>query len=145
MNRTVKLLLIALAGVTLFSATANAKSSTVTYKGKATNLAGDFSYGKASAKVKSSKLTYIRLDSVSASCGYGTILRLQIYDAKSKLMKITEGSNKVKKGKVKMSFKPDPELDATIKLDLKVSKSKVTGTVSESGVCSADAKVSLKK
>lgn len=145
MNRTLKLLLIALASITLFSATASAKSSTVTYKGKATNLAGDFNYGKASAKVKSSKLTYIKLDSVPASCGYGSMLRIQVYDSSSKVMKITEGSNKVKNGKVRMSFKPDPELDATIKLDLKVTKSKVTGTVSETGVCSADAKVSLKK
>lgn len=145
MNRSVKIFLIALAALTLLTSVASAKSSTVTYKGKATNLAGDFNYGKASAKVKASKLTYIKLDSVSASCGYGTILRLQIYDAKSKTMKITEGSNKVKNGNVKMSFKPDPELDATIKLDLKVSRSKVTGTVSETGVCSADAKVNLKK
>lgn len=144
-RRSFEILLIAVASLALLAATASAKAKTVTYKGKATNVAGDFEYGKASAKVKSSKLTYIKLDTVSASCGYGTILRLQLYDAKSKTMKITEGSNKVKNGKVRMSFKPDPELDATIKLDLKVSKSKVTGTVEESGVCTAAAKVSLKK
>lgn len=144
-RRSLEFILVAIAGLAMLTSTANAKAKTVTYKGKATNLAGDFNYGKASAKVKSSKLTYIKLDSVPASCGYGSMLRIQVYDSSSKVMKITEGSNKVKNGKVRMSFKPDPELDATIKLDLKVTKSKVTGTVSETGVCSADAKVSLKK
>lgn len=145
MNRYLKTFLLALSALTLLASAATAKSSSVTYKGKATNVAGDFNYGPAKAKVKSSKLTYLKLDTVPASCGYSSLLRVQIYDSASKTMKITKGSNKVKNGKVKMSFKPDPELDATIALDLKVSGSKVTGTVDESGVCTASAKVSLKK
>jgi hypothetical protein len=145
MNRHFKIFLIALSAVALLVSSATAKSSSVTYKGKATNIAGDFNYGPAKATVKSSKLTYLKLDSVSASCGYGTILRVQIYNATSKDMKITKGSNKVKNGKVKMTFRPDPELEADIALDLKVTSSKVTGTVKESGVCTAEAKVSLKK
>ncbi|MBJ7457804.1 MAG: hypothetical protein JHD02_01315 [Thermoleophilaceae bacterium] len=143
-RRGLELLLILLALV-LFASTAEAASKTVTYKGKATAINSDFSYGAAKAKVRSSKLSYLKLDSVSASCGYSTILRVQVYDAASKVMKITKGSNKVKNGKVKMSFMPDPDLDATIELDLKVSSSKVTGTVKESGVCTASAKVNLRR
>lgn len=120
---------------------AQSAAATRVYKGKATSLAGDFKYGKVVAKVKGSKLTHLKVEAVTSACYSGTILRTHVYNANDKTMKVLEGSNRVKSGKLHLIFQPDPTVEDMITLDLKVSSSKVTGTSTEEGVCAGAAKL----
>ncbi len=124
---------------------AGAAAATRVYKGKATNLAGDFKYGKVLAKVKGSKLTQLKVEAVTSTCYSGTILRTHVYNSSDKTMQVLEGSNRVKSGKLHLIFKPDPTVEDMITLDLKVGSRKVTGTSVEEGVCAGAAKLKAKR
>lgn len=143
MSRRLASVLLALFAFAAMTGVAVAKSTT--YKGQATNEKGDFNYGKVKGTVKDGKLTSLKVESVTSSCGSIILLRTYIYSSKDKTGKIVGGSNKVKKGKVVFNFKPVPDTDDTLLVDLKVSKSKLSGTVAEVGVCVGKAKLSAKK
>jgi hypothetical protein len=143
-----KLLVLALVAVaaTVVSSPAGAATKVLTYKGKATNAAKDFNYGKVIVKRQGSKVTYVEIQSVTSSCTTGSILRTLVYSAKSKDHKVTSGSNKIKGGKFAIKFLPVSDIeDDEITMSIKFSGSKATGSFSEEGLCNNEGVFSAKR
>ena len=145
--RKLTLLAAALAAVAaLVAAPAGAATKTLTYKGKATNVAKDFNYGKVTVKRQGNKVTYVEIEAVTSSCTTGSILRTLVYSAKSKDHKITSGSNKIKGGKFAIKFLPVSDIDDDeITMSIKFSGSRATGSFSEEGLCNNEGVFSAKR
>lgn len=131
----------------VLATTATAFAASSTYTGTATNTKGDFKYGKVTVKRSGSKVTRVEIKSVTASCSFGSGLRVIVFNPKDKGQSIVGGSGKIKSsGKMVVTFRPDKTVeDQLTSLSLKFSGSKVTGTFSEVGPCTDKGKFTAKK
>jgi hypothetical protein len=116
------------------------------YKGKAESVAGDFDYGPVSVKRKGSRVLRVKIEAVTATCPFGTTNRTIVFNPKDSAIKILSGSNKIKGGKMSVTFLPDKTVeDQKTTLSLKFKGTKVTGKFSETDICVDEGKLSAKR
>lgn len=115
-------------------APATAGSAAKTYTGKATSLDTTFKYGKVTVKTKGSKVTQVKIESVTTT-GCGGFMTV-IFSPATKGTKILKGSATIKGGKLNVTYLPDATVEdqqTTIKATFKGSK--VTGTFASEELC----------
>ncbi len=118
----------------------------LTYKGKAKSLAGDFNYGPVTVKRKGSRVTRVKIEAVTATCPFGTTNRTIVFNPKDSGIKILSGSNKIRGGKMSVTYLPDETVEdqrTTLKLTFKGSR--VTGRFSETDICVDKGKFTAKR
>jgi hypothetical protein len=121
-------------------------AGTLTYKGKAKSLAGDFTYGPATVKRKGSRVSRVKIEAVTATCPFGTTNRTIVFNPKDSAIRIVSGSSKIKSGKMSVVFLPDKTVeDQKTTLRLKFKGRKVTGRFSETDICVDEGKFSAKR
>ncbi len=137
-----RIVLPALAFCTLLAAPALA--ATTTFKGKATNLAGDFKYGKVTVKVAGNKVKRIEIESVTTT-GCGGFMTVVFADGYAG-SKIIKGSNRIKNGRFSFTYQPttDVEDQATLYKG-RISGSRVTGTFESGDLCVNEGRFSAKR
>jgi hypothetical protein len=134
-----------LAAVALVPAVGEAAKS-LTYKGRAKSLAGDFEYGPVTVKRKGSRVSRVKIEAVTATCPFGTTNRTIVFNPKDSGIKILSGSNKIKRGKMSVRYLPDKTVeDQKTTLKLKFKGKKVTGRFSETDICVDKGKFSAKR
>jgi hypothetical protein len=128
----VRTVLLTLATAALLAAPAYA--ATATYKGRATNMDGDFKYGAVTVKVANGRVKRIEIKSVTTT-GCGGFMNV-IYSAGYEGSKIIKGSNRIRDGRFNFTYQPttDVEDQATVYKG-RVSGSKVTGTFESGDLC----------
>lgn len=145
MRRTSLTVLAVLVAVAAVPAVGEA-ARTLTYKGKAKSLAGDFAYGPVTVKRKGSRVSRVKIEAVTATCPFGTTNRTIVFNPKDSAMRIVSGSSKIKRGKMSVTYLPDETVeDQKTTLNLKFKGQKVTGRFSETEICVDEGKFSAKR
>ncbi len=131
MRRPIVLALLALLAV---PTTVGAAGPAGTYKGRATSMDRDFKYGKVTMKVRGSKVTNLKIESVTTT-GCGGFMNV-IFAPNDPETQIVEGSARIRNGRLKVKYRPvrDVEDQATT-IDARVSGGKVTGTFRSGDLC----------
>jgi hypothetical protein len=139
---TVVALLVAVAALPA----AGESATSQTYKGKAESLKDDFAYGPVTVKRRGSRVTRVKIAAVTATCPYGTTNRTIVFNPKDAGIRVLAGSNKIKSGKMSVTYLPDETVeDQKTTLKLKFKGSKVTGRFSETDICVDEGKFSAKR
>ena len=135
MRRT-HLAVLALLVAALAPTTAGGAPTTITYKGKAKSLAGDFEYGDVTIKRKGSRVTRVKIEAVTATCPFGTTNRTIVFNPKDPAIQILTGSNKIRGGRMGVTYLPDKTVeDQKTTLRVKFRANRATGTFSETDIC----------
>jgi hypothetical protein len=131
MRRPIVLALLALLAV---PTTVGAAGPAGTYKGRATSMDRDFKYGKVTMKVRGSKVTNLKIESVTTT-GCGGFMNV-IFAPNDPETQIVEGSARIRNGRLKVKYRPvrDVEDQATT-INARVSGGKVTGTFRSGDLC----------
>jgi len=123
---------------------APALAATTTYKGSATNLAGDFKYGKVTVKVSGNRVKRIEIQSVTTT-GCGGFMTV-IYADGYKGSKIVKGSNKIRNGRFSFTYKPTTDVeDQVTEYKGKITKSRATGTFKSHDLCVNEGRFTAKR
>jgi hypothetical protein len=144
-RRTLVAVLAVLVAVAALPAVGEA-AKTLTYKGKAKSLVGDFEYGPVTVKRKGSRVRRVKIEAVTATCPFGTTNRTIVFNPKDSGIKILSGSSKIKRGRMAVTYLPDKTVERQqTKLKLKFKGRKVTGRFSETSTCVDKGKFSAKR
>jgi hypothetical protein len=145
MRRTSLTVIAALAAVAAVPTVGDA-AGTLTYKGKARSLAGDFDYGPVTVKRKGSRVLRVKVEAVTATCPFGTTNRTIVFNPKDSAIRIISGSNRIKGDKMSVTYLPDEIVeDQKTTLNLKFKGGRVTGRFSETDICVDKGKFSAKR
>ena len=119
-------------------------ASTQTFKGRATSTDKSFKYGKVTVKRKGSKVTSVKIESVTTT-GCGGFMTL-VFTPSDKDLQIVSGSARIKDGKLSVKYRPDRSVDdQTTTLKAKFKGSSVSGTFSSGSLCVNKGRFSAKR
>ncbi|HEX8122921.1 MAG TPA: hypothetical protein VF549_16840 [Solirubrobacteraceae bacterium] len=142
MPRTRTALALALALTLLVPATVGAAGPAGTYKGRATSVDRDFKYGKVTMKVKGSKVTMLKIESVTTT-GCGGFMTVVFAPSSAQ---ITKGSAQIKGGKLSVTYRPEPSVeDQTTTIKATVKGGKATGTFKSGDLCVNEGRFTAKR
>jgi hypothetical protein len=115
------------------------------YTGKATNLAGDFKYGKVTVKVAKNKVTYLEIEAVTTS-GCGGFMDV-VFAPKDPETQIIGGSAKIgANGGFKVKYRPVRSIeDQHTTIKARFSGGKVRGTFASTDLCVNEGRFSAKR
>ncbi len=127
-------IVIALLALLALPTTVGAAGPAGTYKGRATSMDRDFKYGKVTMKVRGSKVTNLKIESVTTT-GCGGFMNV-IFAPNDPETQIVEGSARIRNGRLKVKYRPVRSIeDQTTTINARVSGGRVTGTFSSGGLC----------
>jgi hypothetical protein len=105
---------------------------TVTYKGQAKSLKGDFRYGKVRFVVRDSRVRRVTIESVTTT-GCGGFMTLVFAPSSAK---IVSGSTRIRGGRFSVKYRPEPSVeDQTTTIKARVRGRTVTGTFASGTLC----------
>lgn len=137
------------AALTLIAATAAAAPALAaswdgTYKGKATNLAGDFNYGKVLVKVKSNKVTYLEIEGVTTS-GCGGYMNV-VFAPNDPETQIIGGSPRIRDGRMTVKYRPVRDIEEQdTYIDARFKGNRVTGKFESLGYCENEGRFTARR
>lgn len=115
-----------------------------TYRGKATNLKGDFKYGKVIFKVKNNRVTYAEIEGVTTD-GCGGYMDL-VFAPKDPETQIIGGSAAIKGGKFTVKYRPVRDIeDQDTFINATFKGGKVTGKFQSLGLCQNEGRFTAKR
>jgi hypothetical protein len=119
---------------------------TLTYKGKAKSLVGDFEYGKVTVKRKGSRVTRVKIEAVTATCPFGTTNRTIVFNPRDRGIRILRGSSRIRRGRMSVTYLPDETVERQqTKLRLRFKGRRVSGRFSEKTTCVDKGKFSARR
>lgn len=133
-------IVLAVAIVAIASIPAFAAGWAGTYKGRATNLDGDFRYGKVTVKVNNkNKVTYLEIESVTTTgCGGNMTVVFAPNDPETQII---GGSAKIKDGRFTVKYRPVRDIeDQDTFISARFKGNKVTGKFQSLGYCENEGK-----
>lgn len=102
------------------------------WEGRATNLKGDFKYGKVTFTVSGSRIKNLQIEAVTTSgCGG--------------FKNVIVPSVKIRKTRFSASYRPIPGIDDIVRVSGTISNGKARGTFSEGPLCVNAGKFSAKR
>jgi hypothetical protein len=108
----------------------------VTYNGTATGLDGKFRYGPVKVQRRGTRVTFVEIKAISATCAGTSLLRTIVFRPASRSQRIVSGSTLISRAVMKVTFLPDkttPENKVILKITF--SGRNATGQFNESGLC----------
>jgi len=120
--------------------------STATYKGRATSTDKSFKYGKVTVRTKGSKVTNLKIESVTTNGCAGVSAITIVFAPGNRDQEIVGGSATIKKGKLTVSFRPDKTVEEQITSIRATFKGKsVTGQFESVGICTNAGRFTAKR
>ncbi len=143
MPRLRKVLALCIVAVLALAVSASA-AGTTTYKGRATNTAGDFKYGKVTMKVRGAKVTSLTIEAVTTS-GCGGFMTV-VFAPSDPETQITKGSARLVGGRLSVTYRPVKDIeDQTTTIRARVRGGRVTGTFASGDLCGNEGRFSARR
>ncbi len=103
-----------------------------TYRGQATSTDPSFRYGKVTVKRTNARVTFVEIKAVTAYCAGQPLLRTIVYRPS---MQAIEGSNRILRGSMKITYRPVRSAESWTRLTIRFSGRRAIGVFDETGLC----------
>lgn len=105
-----------------------------TYRGQAKSLESDFRYGKVTVKVRSGRVTHLKIEAVTTT-GCGGFMDV-VFAPRDPETQIIGGSARIKNGRFTVKYRPVRDIeDQDTFIDARFKAGKVTGKFESMSLC----------